>query len=1090
MMNHIAQLIADNEVLIFVVNVVIQATLVIVPALLLGSWLRRQPALRHSVLFGALICVLLCPVAAWLADRTGVSLISFRLPPNPTTRQQPVPPVSSSELAGNPRSSLRINPPASKSGAPSSTAQPKIPLGTPDLESASPPASFKTGSAQLVTESTTESAAVEAGASSSSLVTAPDVWKRIAAIAAFVWLAGIAVISIRLYLAWRYLSKLRTGAFPCDEVRLPGFDLVSEEVLRAVPAKRLPPLLVSRQLKGPISLGLFRPVIILPQEMLLTLNAAQLRDVLIHETAHIHRRDHVVVLMQRLAGAFFWAFPLVWKLNTKIDEAREDICDNYVLRRTKATQYSRMLLELTERTAPSRAIPLAIGLWQFPRKLEQRVTALLDPRRTTTTRLSRLTLATLAVTFMSIIVLLAGLQIIPASNVQAAESQLPTGEEKTNSSSTKGTQGSGTQQKQLDTAAPIRKENQRAPLMPVATYGDARFRYTGWISSLCFSPNGKLLASNSRWWGTALWDAQTGKLIRHFSSPEADYSAATFSPDGKLLVVVSSDVRVWNVATGKLLYRIKNAGQRGRHNVVQFTRDKNRLVQFTRDGRHFLAVNFRAVLFIETNSGKIVSKIPTGGEKTHLKGLALAPDGSRVIVATGRYAQRGGEEVVKTWDLKSGKEILPRLRHDHFSATLKSMRYSPEGESVVAITTKRSPDRFQLLDPQTFKVQRELKTRGRVWSYDYTPDGRLLAVGTYSLSNYYIDLFDPAQGRRIRRLRVGRKGRSGGGSGVILAISPDGKTIASAIQRRPEVTLWDAATGKEKFPREEVATTVKRMMILRGGQTLVTQDGDGRVIRRNLKTGRVTRDKAWTIPDSFESTGVSIRASELWKGSDWLRMVKEKKLKDSDLVADYAKLGDHRLYGAQISADGNRVAALYRATVINVYDRHSGKRLRQFGNLKDSVPGFGSVSGLALSPDGSRVVGYYDFTKLAGNVETGEKLKDEFFRGRFAPDGTLMTHDGDRVRFWDIDKGKRIAVMSDGHEMGKVVFTPDGKFMAHARYGENNDVVVWDIKTRKVIRVLRGVRGGTVALCFSPDGQKLVACDRSTRTLVWDLSND
>ena len=175
-------------------------------------------------------------------------------------------------------------------------------------------------------------------------------------------------------------------------------------------------------------MGMLRPAIVLPREMALTLNAVQLRDILIHEMAHIRRYDHAVVLLQRLVGAFFWPFPLIWRLNTKIDEAREDVCDNYVLRHTEASQYSRMLLDLTERAVPQ-AIPLAIGLWKCRRNLEQRVAALLDPRRATGTRLPRLTLCTLTVAFMSIVVVLAGSRIIPASDVQAAEPPQPAGEE-------------------------------------------------------------------------------------------------------------------------------------------------------------------------------------------------------------------------------------------------------------------------------------------------------------------------------------------------------------------------------------------------------------------------------------------------------------------------------------------------------------------------------------------------------------------------------------------------------------------------------------------------------------------------------------
>ncbi|MBC8291407.1 MAG: M56 family metallopeptidase [Planctomycetes bacterium] len=265
--------------------------------------------------------------------------------------------------------------------------------------------------------------------SAAGVITEGFVWPAVASIAWLIWLVGIAVIATRLLLACRYLNRLRSSAAALDAQSLPQIRQMSEEVLRAVAAKRLPPLLVSDQLKGPISLGLFRPAIILPLEMVRALNASQLRDVLIHEMAHIHRHDHVVVLLQRLTGAIFWPFPLVLRLNAKIDEAREDVCDNYVLRHTDASQYSRMLLELTERAAPPQAIPLAIGLWECRRKLEQRVAALLDPRRTTRTRLPRRTLCTLTVAFMSIAVLLAGSRITPTSDAQAAESQRPAGEE-------------------------------------------------------------------------------------------------------------------------------------------------------------------------------------------------------------------------------------------------------------------------------------------------------------------------------------------------------------------------------------------------------------------------------------------------------------------------------------------------------------------------------------------------------------------------------------------------------------------------------------------------------------------------------------
>ena len=60
MMNYVPHLFAGSETMIFAASVLIQATLVILFALLLGRWLRHQPALRHSILLGGLMCVCFC----------------------------------------------------------------------------------------------------------------------------------------------------------------------------------------------------------------------------------------------------------------------------------------------------------------------------------------------------------------------------------------------------------------------------------------------------------------------------------------------------------------------------------------------------------------------------------------------------------------------------------------------------------------------------------------------------------------------------------------------------------------------------------------------------------------------------------------------------------------------------------------------------------------------------------------------------------------------------------------------------------------------------------------------------------------------
>lgn len=83
--------------------------------------------------------------------------------------------------------------------------------------------------------------------------------------------------------------------------------------------------------------------------------------------------------------------------------------------------------------------------------------------------------------------------------------------------------------------------------------------------SVAFSPNGRILAAGSGHNGIILWDAKSGKELRHIDGPHVgDY--VVFSPDGKTLASVrnwqqgesAGTVQLWDVATGKLRGQLKS----------------------------------------------------------------------------------------------------------------------------------------------------------------------------------------------------------------------------------------------------------------------------------------------------------------------------------------------------------------------------------------------------------------------------------------------------------------------------------------------------------------------------------------------------
>jgi TonB family protein len=92
-------------------------------------------------------------------------------------------------------------------------------------------------------------------------------------------------------------------------------------------AVRTTPLLAE-----PALVGVFRPVLLLPQGLTEHLSAAQIDAVLAHELSHWRRRDNLTASVHMLVEAVFWFHPLVWWVGARLVEERERACDEAVVR--------------------------------------------------------------------------------------------------------------------------------------------------------------------------------------------------------------------------------------------------------------------------------------------------------------------------------------------------------------------------------------------------------------------------------------------------------------------------------------------------------------------------------------------------------------------------------------------------------------------------------------------------------------------------------------------------------------------------------------------------------------------------------------
>jgi GWxTD domain-containing protein len=108
-------------------------------------------------------------------------------------------------------------------------------------------------------------------------------------------------------------------------------------------------LLESALAETPMTLGLWRPVILMPLGLLAGLPGAQVEAILLHELAHIRRHDYLVNLLQAVVEGLLFYHPAVWWVSHVIRREREMCCDDLAVGETgDALNYTRALAALEQ----------------------------------------------------------------------------------------------------------------------------------------------------------------------------------------------------------------------------------------------------------------------------------------------------------------------------------------------------------------------------------------------------------------------------------------------------------------------------------------------------------------------------------------------------------------------------------------------------------------------------------------------------------------------------------------------------------------------------------------------------------------------
>lgn len=229
----------------------------------------------------------------------------------------------------------------------------------------------------LTTLSTAPAADPRLSTQSDIVVSLPDAWWTSAQVMLAAWMVWAGTCTIRFVSAMIALRRARAHmrAFPSQvESVLPHWNRVRLEGRRAA-------LVVSDSVTTAAALGCGTPMIAVAPSLVKTLDAAELDRVLIHEWAHVQRRDDIVHILQILVRVIAGWHPAVWWIDRRLHVEREVACDEVTVAITGSPKsYAACLLKLAGLRDGGRTMLAAPAVFKAP-GLRARVTKIVSPHQ-------------------------------------------------------------------------------------------------------------------------------------------------------------------------------------------------------------------------------------------------------------------------------------------------------------------------------------------------------------------------------------------------------------------------------------------------------------------------------------------------------------------------------------------------------------------------------------------------------------------------------------------------------------------------------------------------------------------------------------
>lgn len=614
--------------------------------------------------------------------------------------------------------------------------------------------------------------------------------------------------------------------------------------------------------------------------------------------------------------------------------------------------------------------------------------------------------------------------------------------------------------------------------------------HTSIVSTLAYSPDGRMLASGS-WDNTIkIWEGNEGFLLQDLRAHEGSILSLQWTPDSRYLISTSKDftARIWEPGSGKLLGTITGFS------------DWVTGIALAPDGRSAALGGAGGELGIFS--------IPEG--KPLFKNKSRHdPWVSSLAAAKGYFFSGGWDSTVKVWDAATGKELLQSPR---VAGRIQQILVLQNGKKLLILTDN---NRLYHWDLPCANCITEIQTPAK--------PVYLAGTGNYTVlhENGLIQLRDglnetvkgsvqlPADNWQVLTASTSGKwiaAASDSGKAVLLdatrlilqeqwqahqapiralSIQPATGTLATGSWDNT-IRFWESGQEKAVAQGSSHGQWPNKVVFDSSGQFLLSASNDGTARRWNRNGSLLTTYSGhtdWVQVANFSPDGRKlVTASHDYTARIW-------DSREGNTI--YTLRGhDDWVNTAEFSADGKWVITASSDGTARVWRVSNGQEQFVFSGHGDWVTEahFSSDGKYALTASIDNKVRIWELQggtlyKILG--QEGDSLRTAVF----SPDAQwVLTASKDRtLALWSMEDGKRKWSQQLHLDwINKILFNQNGTLFA--ALSQDHTASVYSMADQRFLFLLQGHTRGIADAAFSDDGKYLATAGWDQEARVWDLS--